>query len=149
VLLSCLIILSLTLIVFIQTYDSTAHSTATSQTQSIKSLSGKGVSSLAILSASDSRPPGCVVFSVSSAAAVFLHVKGRVDIDGEIQKASKKLDKTSMGIDKQKKILDDPAYKEKVSAELQEIERRKLGDLETERRGFEETIKQFETLKLE
>lgn len=54
-----------------------------------------------------------------------------------------------MGIDKQKKILDDPAYKEKVSAELQEIERRKLGDLETEKKAFEETIKQFETLKLE
>lgn len=89
------------------------------------------------------------MFSVSSAAAVFLHVKGRVDIDGEIVKASKKLDKTKAGIEKQKKILDDPAYKEKVSPELQEVERRKLGDLETEKNGFEETIKQFETLKLE
>lgn len=89
------------------------------------------------------------MFSVSSAAAVFLHVKGRVDIDGEIAKASKKLDKTKAGIEKQKKILDDPAYKEKVSPELQEVERRKLGDLETEKNGFEETIKQFETLKLE
>lgn len=89
------------------------------------------------------------MFAVSSAASVFLHVKGRVDIDGEIQKATKKLQKTKLGMEKQKKILDDPAYKEKVSEELQEVERRKLGDLEAEERGFEETIKQFETLKAE
>jgi valyl-tRNA synthetase len=117
--------------------------------QSIKSLSGKGVSSLSVLSSTDTRPPGCVVFAVSSAAAVFLHVKGRVDIDGEISKAIKKLEKTKQGIEKQKKILGDESYKEKVSEELQEVEKRKLADLETERSAFEETIKQFEVLKLE
>jgi valyl-tRNA synthetase len=53
-----------------------------------------------------------------------------------------------MGIERQKKILDDPAYKEKVSQELQEVEK-KLADLETEQRALDETIKQFETLKLE
>ncbi|KAK6615183.1 valyl-tRNA synthetase, partial [Botrytis cinerea] len=135
--------------VFVQAYDTTSHSTITSQVQSIKSLSGKGVSSLEVLSSTDARPAGCVVFSISSAAAVFLHVKGRVNIDGEIEKAAKKLEKTRTGIEKQRKLLDDPAYQEKVSKELQEIERKKLGDLETEQRGFEETIKQFETLKLE
>jgi valyl-tRNA synthetase len=86
---------------------------------------------------------------VSASAAVFLHVKGRVDIDGEIQKASKKLDKTRTLIERQKKILDDPAYTEKVSQELQEVEKKRLADLESERDGFEGTIKQFETLKLE
>jgi valyl-tRNA synthetase len=104
---------------------------------------------LSILSAADARPPGCVVFGVSSAAAVFLHVKGRVDIDGEIQKANKKLDRTQAGIERQKKILNDPAYKEKVSQELQEVEKKKLADLEAEQGAFQETIKQFETLKLE
>lgn len=107
------------------------------------------MASLSILSASDARPPGCVVFPVSSEAAVFLHVKGRVDIDGEIQKASKKLDRTRMGIERQRKILDDPAYKEKAGQELQEVEKKKLADLETEQRALDETIKQFETLKLE
>ncbi|KAH8815082.1 valyl-tRNA synthetase [Xylogone sp. PMI_703] len=135
--------------VFVQTYNSTAHETVTLQMQFIKSLSGKGVSSISVLSASDPRPTGCVLFSVSSAAAVFLHVKDRVDIDAEIQKATKKLEKTRAGIDKQRKILDDPGYKEKVSPELQEVERKKLEDLETERNGFEEVIKQFEALKLE
>lgn len=113
------------------------------------SLSGKGVSSLSILAPSASRPAGCVVFSVSSSAAVFLFVKGRVDIDGEISKATKKLDKAKQGIDRQNKILSDEGYKEKASKELQEVERQKLKDFETERAAFEETIKQFEVLKME
>ena len=50
---------------------------------------------------------------------------------------------------KQRKILDDPNYKTKVSQELQEQEKAKLKDLESEQKGFEETIKQFEQLKLE
>lgn len=78
-----------------------------------------------------------------------MHVKGRVDLDGEIAKANKKLEKTIAGIEKQKKILDDPTYQKKASLELQEVEKKKLEDLEVEQRGFEETIKQFETLKLE
>jgi valyl-tRNA synthetase len=104
---------------------------------------------LNILPVDSTRPAGCVVFSVSSAAVVYLHVKGRVDIDNEIAKANKKLQKTRQGVEKQKKILEDPAYKEKVTQELQEIEKRRLADLQTEQRGFEETIKQFEQLKLE
>jgi len=80
---------------------------------------------------------------------VFLHVKDRVDMDAEIMKASKKLEKTKQGIERQKKILGDKDYQEKVSKELQEVEINKLKDLETERNAFEETIKQFEQLKME
>jgi valyl-tRNA synthetase len=81
--------------------------------------------------------------------AVLLHVKGRVDIDAEITKAAKKLEASKKGIEKQRKILNDEGYKEKVSEELQEVERNKLRDLESEMKGFEETIGQFESLKLE
>lgn len=136
-------------LVYVQTYDTISNSTVTAQTQSIKSLCGKGVSTVSILDSAESRPAGCVVFSVSSSAAVFLHVKGRVDIDGEIAKAAKKLEKTRTGLDKQRKIVEDPKYKEKVSIELQEVEKRKLADLEIEEKGFVETIRQFEQLKLE
>jgi valyl-tRNA synthetase len=135
--------------VFIATTDGTAHTTATSQHQSIKSLSGKGVSNIEILPVSAPRPAGCVIFSVSASTAVLLHVKGRVDIDAEITKASKKLVASKKGIEKQRKILNDEGYKEKVSQELQEVEKNKLRDLESEMKGFEETIGQFENLKLE
>lgn len=134
---------------YVQAYDETTHQTAVEQVQSIKSLSGKGVTSIDVMPSSDARPAGCVAFPVSSAAAVFLYVKDRVDIDNEISKASKKLDKTRAAINKQQKILADPAYQEKAAASLLEADRKKLGDLESEAKGFEGTIKQFEDLKLE
>ncbi|KAI0116842.1 tRNA synthetases class I-domain-containing protein [Daldinia grandis] len=135
--------------VFIQTYDDTAYQTAVDQVQSIKSLSGKGVTGIEVISGSNTRPAGCVAFPVSSAAAVFLHVKGRVDIDDEISKANKKLDKTRAAITKQQKLLADTNYQQKVAAALQEADKKKLADLESEAKGFEGTIKQFEGLKLE
>lgn len=135
--------------VYVQTLDQTAHHTATSQIQFIKSLSGKGVTSLDIIDASSSRPAGCVVFPVSSSASVFLHVKGRVDIDSEIAKANKKLEGIKKGIEKQNKLLSAEGYKEKVAKDLQEVEEAKLRDLKAEQSAFEETIKQFEDLKLE
>ncbi|TVY41255.1 Valine--tRNA ligase, mitochondrial [Lachnellula subtilissima] len=99
--------------------------------------------------ASAARPAGCVVFSVSYSAAVFLFVKGRVDIDSEIAKASKKMSGADKGIEKQKKILADEGYREKVSEELQAVERAKLRDFEVERDALAETIGQFERLRLE
>lgn len=134
---------------YVQTYDDRSYKTAGAELASIKSLSGKGVSSIEVYSKDQEKPAGCVVFAVSSSAAVFLHVKGRVDVDAEIKKAQVKLQKASEGATKQKKILADPNYKQKVSAELQEVEKRKLADLESEIRNYEETIEHFETLKLE
>lgn len=134
---------------YVQTYDDTSYKAASAEVQSIKSLSGKGIASIEVYSKTQEKPGGCVVFAVSSSAAVFLHVKWRVNIDEEIRKAQAKLQKASESAAKQKKILDDPNYKQKVSEELQEVERRKLADHESEIRNFEEIIEQFEVLKLE
>lgn len=101
---------------------------------------------MSILTATDPRPSGCVAFSIPTDAAVFVHVKGRVDIDHEITKATKKLGKTKLGIEKQLKILNGESYKEKVSKEVQQAEESKLKDLETQRKALEETITQFEAL---
>ncbi|KAL8386359.1 hypothetical protein RB599_007977 [Gaeumannomyces hyphopodioides] len=135
--------------VYIQAYEETSLKTAREELQSIKSLSGKGVTSVEIIKGEAGRPAGCVVFPVSADVAVFLHVKGRVDIDAEIAKATKKLEKTGAQIERQRKLVSDPIYIEKVAAELQKSDRKKLVDLESEADGFKATIKQFEDLKLE
>ncbi len=132
-----------------QTYNGTAYQTVTEQVQSLKSLSGKGVTNVGVVPGTEARPGGCVAFPVSSDAAVLLRVKGRVDLDGEITKAAKKLEKTRAAITKQQKLLADPGYLAKVSAALQDADRRRLLDYESEAKGFEATIKQFEDLKLE
>jgi valyl-tRNA synthetase len=112
-------------------------------------LSGKAVKNIQILGPDAARPAGCVSYPVSTEASTFLYVKGRVDMDAEIAKAQKKLDKANANVQKQEKILNDPSYKEKVSEDVQAVEVKKLAESKQEARSFEETIKQFEQLKVE
>lgn len=135
--------------VYVYTYDEISYHTAKDQLQSIRSLSGKGLGSIEVLTKDEEKPTGCVVFAVSSGAAVFLHVKGRVDIDTEIQKISGKLAKAHDGISRQRKLLNDPAYQAKVGHDVQDLERKRLKDLETEAAAYQGTLEQFERLKVE
>ena len=104
---------------------------------------------MTILSSDEPRPAGCVTFPVSSQAAVFLHVRGRVDMDAEVEKARKKLHQARADADRQKKMIEDPKYVSKVATETKEADLKRLADLESKAAGFEGTIKQFEELKLE
>lgn len=70
-------------------------------------------------------------------------------MDAEIAKAQKKLDKAVANIKKQEKIFLDPSYKEKVSPAVQEADEAKLAEVKQEAKTFEETIQQFQQLKLE
>ena len=133
----------------IQTFDSASHQTATAQVQCIKSLSGKGATAITVVDSVTDRPAGCVAFPVSAAAAVFLHVKGRIDLDAEIAKAKTKLAKSQAAIAKTSKILADKAYQEKVAEATKEADAKRLKDQESEARHLEGTIEQFKALKLE
>lgn len=135
--------------VTIQAYDETSLKTVTEQVTSIKSLAGKGVDKVHILGPDAPRPAGSVSYPVSTTAAAYLYVKGRVDMDAEIAKAQKKLDKAIANIKKQEKIFLDPSYKEKVSPAVQEADEAKLAEVKQEAKTFEETIQQFQQLKLE
>lgn len=146
---SLLITSSNSYLVIVQAFNETSLTTVKDQVSSIKTLSGKGIKDVEILGPDAARPAGCVAYPVSTEAAVFLHVKGRVDLDAEIAKAQKKLEKTKSNVQKQEKILADPAYLEKVSAAVQETDQKRLADAQQELHSFEETIKQFEQLKLE
>lgn len=132
---------------FVQALDETSHSTASSQSAAIKSLSGKALGALTILGPKDSKPAGCAVFPVSANAAVYVHVKGRVDIDKEIEKASAKRDKASQVVTKQEKVLE--GIREAASAAVVEAEEAKLRDAMAEVNALQEAIDQFRVLKLE
>ena len=135
--------------VYVQALDATSYKTASAEVQSIRALSGKGVTHIEVLSVSQPAPTGCAVFAVSASAAVFLEVKGRVDIDVEITKAQTKMKKAAEGATKQRKILDAPDFADKVSEAVKEAESKKLEDLLVEQRNYERSIEQFERLKLE
>jgi valyl-tRNA synthetase len=135
--------------IFIQAYDAASHKTVSEEKSSIRSLSGKGAMKIEILSLDHARPTGCVAFPVSSAVSVFIHVKDRVNLDEEITKATKKLENARAAVQKQRKLVSDPAYVEKVAVATQDADKKKLADLESEANGFETTIEQFKQLKLE
>lgn len=135
-------------LVFIQCSDETSYETASAEVNSIRSLSGRGLADLKVLGPKDAAPTGCAVFAVSSSAAAFLEVAGRVDVDAEITKAQQKMQKASEGAQKQRKVLDAEGFADKVSYQVLETERTKLNDLMAEQKNYEDSIAQFEQLKL-
>jgi valyl-tRNA synthetase len=135
---------------YIKSLDDDSHKTLSTPTSlpSLKSLAGKTVSNITILSPSDPAPTGCAVYTIGSSATAYLDVKGRIEIDKEITKAQERLGKATETIERQKKIMD-KEWEEKVSDVVKELERSKLKDAETEARNWQASIEQFESLKLE
>jgi valyl-tRNA synthetase len=135
--------------VFVHALDKPSHDIATSEIQSIRSLSGKGLGSISVLGPADAAPTGSAVFVAGTGAAVFLEVKGRVDVDEEINKAQSKLKKAADGAAKLQKMLADGEFVEKVSPAVLEVEKAKLEELKAQEGNYERSIEQFEKLKLE
>ncbi|KAI8940143.1 hypothetical protein NX059_003856 [Plenodomus lindquistii] len=135
---------------FIQALDETAHSILSSSTSlpSIRSLAGKTVGEIKILSPSDAAPTGCAVHTIGTSATAYLDVKGRIEIEKEITKAQDRLTKANETIAKQKKVMD-AEWEEKVSDVVKEFEREKLKAAELEAKNWEASIAQFQSLKLE
>lgn len=133
----------------IQGFDADSHKTLKEQVGSIRSLSGKGVGKIDIQSPSDARPTGCVAYPIGSTASVFLHILGKVDLDGEIEKASKKLEKATQAVEKQRKLVNGAEYIAKVAVATQEADQKRLADLEVELKGYTATIEELKQLKLE
>ena len=86
--------------------------------------------------------------SIGASAAVFLLVKGRIDIEAEIEKAKTRLAKTSEAVEKQRKIIEGDNFG-KRPVEAQENEKQRLRDRRAEIEVLEASVGQFERLKLE
>lgn len=137
--------------IFVQLFDEPSLATCTSELPSIRSLAGKigASSSISLLEPQAPKPAGCVVAAVSASAAVFLQVKGKVDMNAEIEKAKEKMERANERVKRQKGIVGDEGWKAKVDAKLQETEKKKLADWEAEVRELEGSLGRWEALKLE
>lgn len=127
--------------------------TCKSQLSSIRSLGGKAMTGSEatlniLLDSEDPKPTGCVVQAVNAEVAVYLLIKGRVDIGAEIDKAKGRLQKASQAVTKQRKIRDGDGWG-KMKKEAQESEERKLEDAMKEVEVLQGSVAQFERLKLE
>jgi valyl-tRNA synthetase len=135
--------------VYVLPLSASAHSTASDESAAIKSLSGKYLTSLSILAANSSLPDGvaAAVYPVSSSAAVYLALPEGVDAGKEIEKIKPKLQKSADAVREQEKVLK-TLHGGKVGKEVREGEERRLQDLLSEQRVFEESLQAFEGMKL-
>lgn len=144
---------------FVQLLNPQAHKTCAEHLPSITSLAGKiansPASTITILpqdskvGGSKFKPPGCVASAVSSAATVFLQVTGKIDLDAELAKTKKSLERPSEGVRKQRGIVEDKEWLEKAGKEVQKGEWKKLADLEAEVAVLEGMVAQWEALKMD
>ena len=134
----------------IQPSHPTALSTCTSQLASIKSLGGKAMmtGTITILPPSDPNPTGCVVQAVGASAAVYLLVKGRIDIEAEVAKAKGRLERASEAVEKQRGIVAGESFGRRPEG-ARENERERLRERRKEVEVLEGCVAQFERLRLE
>ncbi|KAK3054361.1 hypothetical protein LTR09_004629 [Extremus antarcticus] len=131
---------------FVQPHDKEAYSTANSESQAIKTLSGKHLAELSILSPGEYPPSGCAVYPVSSTAAVFIQIGGNVQPDKEVQRLKPKLEATAKSVSEQERVI--KSLSEKVGEDVRRIEERKLRDLLNEQEVFQTSLEKFEEMKL-
>lgn len=131
---------------FVQPLNDEAYETANASHTSIKTLSGKALQDLSVLSRSDKAPSAAAVYPVSSAAAVYIQIPGKVEPDAEIKKAHPKMQKTSDAVKEQEKQI--AALAPNVAQEVRQKEEARLQDLLSEQRIYEESLARFEEMKL-
>ncbi|PGG98954.1 valine-tRNA ligase [Helicocarpus griseus UAMH5409] len=132
----------------IQTYDETSYNTVKDEVHIVKSLGGKYVGDIEVLGPENTTPPaGCVLSVVSAQAAVYMKVSDEVRLEQE-EKAKVNLGKALEVVKRQQGIMGSAGWKEKVKAEVREMEEKKLRDAESEVGRLEEYIRGLEKLRI-
>lgn len=122
------------------------------QLQSIKTLSGKGLSDLQVVgpdAGEGAIPAGCAVYVLTSDLSVLLELGSRLtNIDAEIKKVQGKLQKSQVAVKKQEEAMAKEGFEEKVSEVVLAAEKKKLADSQAAVANYEKTIEQFEKMKI-
>lgn len=135
---------------YVHCLDAETHNTVSSGLSSIKSLSGKGVNLIEVLAPGATAPVGCAIFIASSSITILLDIRGRIQVDQEIQSAKGKLEKAKRAVEEQKKVMNQWSDEDqRISEAAKAAELTKLQVAEAEVRNYERSIEQFEQLRLE
>ncbi|KAJ9263210.1 valyl-tRNA synthetase [Paecilomyces variotii] len=137
---------------FIRASTPASHASIEPQASAIKALSGKAITELKVLgpdAPEDATPLGCAIFVISADIVVMVDVAaGLTDINAEISKLRKKLQKSQTTIQKQNEVLTREGFEEKVSEVVRSAEKQKLADAEAATENYKRTIEQFEKMSL-
>ena len=133
--------------IFVESNHNSSFETAASQKDSIVSLI-KAIDEVTVVRTAAEIPEGCVLKSVNPDVNVHLLVKGHVDIDAEIAKVQKKLEKITKSKTGMEKTMNSKDYESKANAEAQAANKVKLENTVAEIEGLEATIENLKRLKL-
>ncbi|CAG59424.1 uncharacterized protein GVI51_G02959 [Nakaseomyces glabratus] len=133
--------------VFVESDHTESFETAQSQKDSIVSLI-KAINEVDVVRSASEIPEGCVLKAVNPQVNVHLLVKGHIDIDAEIAKVEKKIEKarkTKQGIEQ---IINGKDYDTKANEQAKEANKVRLENSIADIEGFETTIENLKRLKL-
>ncbi|QLL34304.1 hypothetical protein HG536_0G01630 [Torulaspora globosa] len=133
--------------VFVETDHAEYFETAESQKDSIVALI-KAIDAIKVVRTATDIPEGCVLKAVNPDVNVHVLVKGHVDIDAEISKVEKKLErarKTRNGIES---TIGSKDYETKANDQAKEANKARLENAVAEIEGLEATIENLKRLKL-
>lgn len=133
--------------VFVESQHEDSFETAKSQQDSIVSLI-KAIDEVTVVRDGSEIPDGCVLRSVNPEVNVHLLVKGHVDIDAEIGKAEKKLEKVSKTKSGIESTMGSKDYESKANDQAKEATRLRLENSIAEIEGLKATIENLKRLKL-
>lgn len=117
------------------------------QKDSIVSLI-KAINEVEVVQSASDVPTGVILQAVTTEINVHVLVKGLVDIDAEIAKAEKKIQKTQKQKESIEKTINSKGYLSKASKDTVEQDKSRLETAVAEIEGFEATIINLERLKL-
>jgi len=117
------------------------------QKDSIVSLI-KAIQNVDVVKSASEVPEGCVLGAVTPEINVHVLVKGQVDLDAEITKIYKKLEKVSHFKKNLEKSVAVKDYETKVKKEIQEQNQIKIENYAAEIEGYESTIANLKKLQL-
>lgn len=133
--------------VFVESNHEEYFKTAEDQKDSIVSLI-KAIDEVTVVRDASEIPEGCVLQSVNPEVNVHLLVKGHVDIDAEIAKVQKKLEKAKKSKNGIEQTINSKDYETKANTQAKEANKSKLDNTVAEIEGLEATIENLKRLKL-
>ena len=133
--------------VYVESNHDESFETTTSQKDSIVSMI-KAIDEVTVVRKSSEIPEGCVLKAVNPDVNVHLLVKGHIDIEAEIAKVQKKLEKANKSKQNIEQTIGRKDYESKANDQAKEANKVKLENSVAEIEGLEATIENLNRLKL-
>ena len=135
-------------VIYIHPCSSSVYDIVKDQRPAIKSLLGKRIRDIHIVSPQENAPGASAIYVVSAEISVYLDLSGKIDVNAEISRLEQKLSKAQAAASKQADLVQREGFKESASEAVFAAELGKLDETRTAIQNYQTTIQQFEKMKI-